>query len=363
MVSPKEVDIQREMFDNIGILLGVQDATLERIESPDERVDFTARLCIAGKELKVLGEIKAVGEPWAIRVAIHQLREYQRLYPEYTPVLVAPFVGPRGRQLCKEHGIGYIDLSGNCYLEWNGIFIDKIGRGDRFHEVKEIKRLFSDKASLIVRAVVESPNERHGVRKLSRQLGVSPAWTSQVLIGLVRAGYAARTNREIYISRPSDLLEDWAESYYFSRRNDVYSFFCDAPTPQALISRIAAIDGAGERRYALTLHAGASLVAPFAKFHEVHMYVDPWEHRVETERFWMEALELEKVDRGGNMYLVWPYYKYGAFYGVREVNGVSVVSDIQLYIDLYNFPMRGREQAEHLMRKRLAHLTNTTFEQ
>lgn len=363
MVSPKEVDIQREMFDNIGILLGMQDVTLERIESPDERVDFTARLCIAGKELKVLGEIRAVGEPWAIRVAIHQLREYQLLYPEYTPVLVAPFVGPRGRQLCKEHGIGYIDLSGNCYLEWNGIYIDKIGRGDRFHEVKEIKRLFSDKASLIVRAVLERAKERHGVRDLSRQLGVSPAWTSQVLIGLVRAGYAAQTNREIYISRPLDLLEDWAESYYFSRRNDVYSFFCDAPTPEALISRIAAISGAGERRYALTLHAGASLVAPFAKFHEVHMYVDPWEHHVETERFWMEALELEKVDRGGNLYLVWPYYKHGAFYGVREVNGVSVVSDIQLYIDLYNFPMRGREQAEHLMRKRLAYLTNTTFEQ
>ena len=104
-------------------------------------------------------------------------------------------------------------------------------------------------------------------------------------------------------------------------------------------------------------------VAPFAKFHEVHMYVDPWGGRVETEQFWMEALELEKVDRGGNMYLVWPYYKHGAFCGVREVHGVSVVSDIQLYIDLYNFPIRGREQAEHLMRKRLSYLTNATFEQ
>jgi len=363
MASANAVDIEREMFGNIGTLLGVQNVTLERIESPDDRVDFAARLCIAGKELKLLGETKAVGEPWAIRLAIHQLREYQQVYPEYTPLLVAPFMGPKGRELCKEHGIGYIDLSGNCYLEGNGIYIDKVGRSNRFHEVKEIEGLFSDKASLIVRAVVERAKEQHGVRELSRQLGVSPAWTSQVLAGLVRVGYAARTNREIYISRPLDLLQDWADSHDFSRRNDVFSFFCDAPTPEALISRIAAINGAAERRYALTLHAGASLVAPFAKFHEVHMYVDPWERRVETERFWMEALELEKVDRGGNMYLVWPYYKHGAFHGVREVNGVSVVSDIQLYIDLYNFPMRGQEQAEHLMRKRLAYLTNEAPEQ
>jgi hypothetical protein len=358
MVSRKEVHIQRRLFDNIGTLLGVRDAALKEIDSPDDRADFAGHLYIAGKELKVLAEIKAVGEPWAIRLAIHQLTEYQQLHPEYTPLLVAPFIGPRGRELCKEHGIWYVDLSGNCYLEWNGIYIDKIAPGNRFREVKEIKGLFSDKASLVIRAVLERPNKGHRVRELSRQLGMSPAWTSQVLTGLVKAGYAARANRETHVSRPLDLLQDWAESYDFLRRNDVYPFFCDAPTPQALISRVASVDNVGDKRYALTLHAGASLVAPFAKFHEVHIYVDPWERQVEVERFWMEELELERVERGGNLYLVWPYYKHSVFHGVREVNGVSVVSDMQLYVDLYNFPIRGREQAEHLMGRRLAYLTS-----
>lgn len=359
MVSLDEAHVRSEMFDNIGALLGVPDVDLVPIESPDDRVHFAARLCIADKELKILGEIRAPGEPWAIRAAVHQLRQYQQLHPEYAPVLVAPFIGPSGRHLCREHGIGYIDLAGNAYLQWDGIYIDKMGHRNRFYEAKAIKGLFSDKASLVVRAVVEKPGEPYRVRELSRRLGLSPAWVSQVLAGLVKAGYAARANRETYVSRPVHLVQDWAESYNFLRRNDVYSFFCDAPTPQALISRIASSDEASDRKYALTLHGAASLVAPFARFHEVHMYVDPWERRVETERFWIEALELEKVDRGGNIYLVWPYYKHGAFYGVREVNGVSVVSDIQLYVDLYNFPMRGREQAEHLMRKKLAHLTNT----
>ncbi len=356
-------EIERELFKNFEQVLCIEGASLVRIENPEPSADFAALLSVGERSTKMLGEIKSSGKPSRIRAAIAQLEQYKARYPDYLPVLVVPFLRERGRRICKAEDIGYIDLSGNCYLRWDGVHIEKVIDRRRFPEPGESKRLFSDKASLIVRAVVERATERHGVRELSRQLGVSPAWTSQVLTGLVRAGYAARTNREIYISRPLDLLEDWAESYYFSRRNDVYSFFCDAPTPQALISRIAAINGAGERRYALTLHAGASLVAPFAKFHEVYMYVDPWERRVETERFWMKALELEKVDRGGNIYLVWPYYKHGAFCGVREVNGVSVVSDIQLYIDLYNFPMRGREQAEHLMRRRLAYLTNATFEQ
>ncbi len=363
MASPREVEILRELFDNIGSLIGLQDISFERVEPPDDSVDFAARLSIGGKELNLVGEVKTVGEPWAIRPTIHHLREYRQLHPEHTPLLVTPFIGPQGRELCKENGIGYIDLSGNCFLEGNGIYVDKVAERNRFREPKRAKALFSDKASLVVRAVLERVSQPHGVRELSRQLRVSPAWTSQVLSALVKARYAARANRETYVSRPSELLRDWAESYDFLRRNDVYPFFCESPTPQDLIARIASLESTAIMKYALTLHAGASLVAPFAEFHEVHVYVDPSVRRSDTERLWMEALDLEKVDRGGNIYLVRPYYKQSVFYGVRQVNGVSVVSDIQLYVDLYNFPMRGREQAEHLMRERLSYLTNPGSQQ
>jgi hypothetical protein len=48
-----------------------------------------------------------------------------------------------------------------------------------------------------------------------------------------------------------------------------------------------------------------------------------------------------------------PYYKHSGFYDSREVEDLRVVSDIQLYLDLYGYPVRGREQAEHLYDKRL----------
>ena len=48
-----------------------------------------------------------------------------------------------------------------------------------------------------------------------------------------------------------------------------------------------------------------------------------------------------------------PYYKHSVFYDSREVENLRVVSDIQLYLDLYRYPVRGREQAEHLYAKRL----------
>jgi hypothetical protein len=51
-----------------------------------------------------------------------------------------------------------------------------------------------------------------------------------------------------------------------------------------------------------------------------------------------------------------PYYKHSVFYDSREIEGLWVVSDIQLYLDLYRHPVRGREQAEHLYARRMGML-------
>ena len=356
MYSPKEAEIQQRVFENIDSLLGVPDASFQADETSQPGLDFSGTLSLRGNRIHTVGEVKAIGEPWAIRSAIHRLGEHRAQNPEYLPLLLSDFIGPQARALCKRYHIAYIDLAGNCYLEWGKVYIDKAREGAPSRMPKRAKSLFSDKASLVIRSVLDDPGRPLRVRELSRELGLSPAWVSQVLRQLISAGYAARVGDGSVISRPVDLLTDWAESYRFERRNDLRSFFCDAPNPQQVISRVASAPTHGVGRYALTLHAGASLVAPFSEFHEVHIYIDSSALRDATERQWIEALGLQPVEAGGNVYLTWPYYKEGAFYGRRNINGIWVASDIQLYIDLYNYPIRGREQAEYLMRNRLAHL-------
>jgi len=39
----------------------------------------------------------------------------------------------------------------------------------------------------------------------------------------------------------------------------------------------------------------------------------------------------------------------GVFYGVSQVAGVNVVSKVQLYVDLLNYPARGEEAAERIL--------------
>jgi hypothetical protein len=65
---------------------------------------------------------------------------------------------------------------------------------------------------------------------------------------------------------------------------------------------------------------------------------------------------LREAGEGANLIFLLPYYKHSVFYGKQRIRKLWVVSDLQLYLDLHNYPIRGMEQAEHLYEKRLRHI-------
>jgi hypothetical protein len=67
-------------------------------------------------------------------------------------------------------------------------------------------------------------------------------------------------------------------------------------------------------------------------------------------------MKLREAEEGVNLIFLLPYYKHSVFYGKQRIRSVWVVSDLQLYLDLHNHPIRGLEQAEHLYEKRLRHI-------
>ena len=97
-------------------------------------------------------------------------------------------------------------------------------------------------------------------------------------------------------------------------------------------------------KYALSGLAAAWLVAPYVRPVDVHLYVQSENVALEIA----EKLEVNPIPRGGNVKFVLPYDE-GVFYGMREVRGAKVVSNVQLYVDLFNFPARGEEAASRLL--------------
>lgn len=101
-----------------------------------------------------------------------------------------------------------------------------------------------------------------------------------------------------------------------------------------------------EYRWALTLQAGASLLAPHAIWDHAHFYVDTGSRSGLLEMGKRLGWEPSPT---GKVTVMLPYYRKSLWSGVRQVKGKPVVSTLQLVLDLWHYPVRGREQGEHLL--------------
>jgi hypothetical protein len=295
---------------------------------------------------RLVVEVKTLGEPRMAAQAIARLGQSVRSVSNGYPVFAAGFVGDSARQLCKAAGVGYIDLLGNVYLRFGGVLVDRLAEGSFRAERRSLKRLFAPKATRVVRALLLDPKRPARITDLAGACSMSPAGVYWVARLLEDMGYVERDSaKRIVLAKPKELLDAWASSWSMDR-NASTGYFSFERTPEALIKKVASTSKRKDLPYALTLMAGASLVAPFVRFQDVWMYVGG------DEATWVEALDLKPVDGGGNIVLVRPYDQ-GVFTGLQVVEGVNVVSDVQLYVDLYNYPARGREQADFLRGRRL----------
>jgi hypothetical protein len=103
--------------------------------------------------------------------------------------------------------------------------------------------------------------------------------------------------------------------------------------------------------YALTLHAGNNLIQPFTSYSVVHLYAANGSNIADQLA---AQLKLESAPEAAcNLLITKPYYRDSAFFGSRVIEGLSVVSDLQLYLDLKRFPIRGVEASEYILERRL----------
>jgi hypothetical protein len=137
------------------------------------------------------------------------------------------------------------------------------------------------------------------------------------------------------------LLRRWAAAHDFSTANKFEEFQTFEQDLDRLLSRVRNLSVS----YALTGLAGAWLVAPYVRPVTLDMYVPDKEQISEIVR----VVELRPVEKGGNVRLVFPY-DAGVLYGLRAVDGVNIVSNVQLYVDLVNYPARGEEASTALLR-------------
>jgi len=275
------------------------------------------------------------------------------------PVIASPYLSPASQQLLRDANAAFVDYAGNAWLVAPGIHIDRRGFVNPGSVERGQRDLFSDKASLILRTLLVARSPM-GVREIAsnvsskdERIRLTPGYVSKVVKELERRGYAARRDEKIVLRHAEELLRDWTSAYRGRRRPAPQSYFVLAPSAEDLLPRIAASFDAKGADYVFTGHAGASLVDRHTAFDSLDVYVKDLEAVAPA----LADLGARRVERGGNVNMSVPYYRESAFYD-RQMSkgGMKVASDLQLYLDLYDYPVRGREQAEHLYERRLRSL-------
>ena len=102
-------------------------------------------------------------------------------------------------------------------------------------------------------------------------------------------------------------------------------------------------------KYALTLHTGANLITNYVNIDTMYFYLKCTQFD-EVLLALRQSFDFKELRRGGNIFIVKPYYKESIFVNTQHVKGFTVVSNLQLYLDLFNFDQRGKAHAQYLLK-------------
>jgi hypothetical protein len=273
-------------------------------------------------------------------------------------ILLLPRLDATRRAWLRERGINHADMTGALYLRMPGVRIHVDGGPKRHWGALAFTRRpvnpFSKKASLVLRQFFEVPHASHSVSALARDTGIAIGWASDVAEELFQRGYTSGTGDAIRLADSASALMHWSASYNWKksgRRNFVVPY-TKAELETELVEQWQRL----MMPFALTLLGGAQRrVGHVVSDSITHVYALPARPAdLDVALAALHAREVaEPVSGTHTLCLLHPYYGEAALFGERSVDGAPVVSDLQLFLDLAHYPVRGVETAMHVLRTRL----------
>ncbi len=329
---------------------------------PEERgggYDFALKLSLPGslngkQSIKLLVECKNQPRPSQF-VHVASSNRFADDGGKHTTVhvLAAPYISPRIAEICKEHGWGWFDLAGNCYLSFpNLLHIEKTGLKTDISVPRPKANLSTDASARVLRTLLSS--EFAG--KAWTQTALKMASEPSVSIGLVnkvshylleQAWLELDLDGKLVVKDALQLLKAWGQNYKFERHTRVNYFSLLKPEELrrklALLSNIEVTDPSKKAAYAA--FSAADFHAPAVRQHKTWLYV--------TKQALNDFIELsgaKQVDKGENIILFIPSDD-GVFYDrlLRQGLDLSTTSPVQTWLDLQQVGSRGEEAAEAIM--------------
>lgn len=204
--------------------------------------------------------------------------------------------------------------------------------------------LFADKSALVLHWLLTYGHESElSVREVSRKVEVSLGLVQRVFEALVRTGIlsvSGQNTAKVYkLKKPKRLFEQWSSHYDILKKCKVWAYDSGYATREELLSAIRIT----KYNDVLTpaLHTAAAVQGlSNTNLDSVEIYLKDPKVRSQIEK----KFHLIPKERGYQVLLIYPYYKAILEFEKR-------CPELLMVLDLMHFPLRGQEQAEHIIRK------------
>ncbi len=209
------------------------------------------------------------------------------------------------------------------------------------------KGIFSNRSSLVLRAMLKSPEKRWSARDFLKE-GVSVGLANQTLCRMEQRGYILRKlcgrNSSSQLVQKIKLITDWVQNYsldinYWELLHYPGKYFLP------LFASFMKEEGI---QYALTGFSASRLISPYVLDNRNFVYVNtPFEKFQELLELLQNKLGVLKLAQGGNVWIGIPYYESSVFRDMQILQRYPVASNLQIFLDLMKLPA-GTEEVEHL---------------
>src|SRR5438094_1766476 len=247
----KSVEVRRQVVQRLRELLPRASSWQESADTKigHQTADLLAKFQLAGQEHTLVVEVSSLGQPRQIRASVTRLEEIRRELPGAHPVAAAVYIGPQSARILKNNNLGFVDLSGNCYLAFENVLIEKEGKRNVRPSTRPLRSLFAPRATRVVRALLVEPGRAGRLEELGRAAEVSLGHSHNVIKRLEQLAWVERDDSQrLRLSKPADLLEAWCESYTY-RANEITSYLAPERVTRKFMGEVARVVSGEGRRY------------------------------------------------------------------------------------------------------------------
>lgn len=352
------IDLGIEVIRALALLPEVEIRSVDTEPRVDDRqIDFAIVSEVKGHPVRFLVEAKASGYPRDIQHAIWQLAGMRRLEQRVAdvPLVAAPGISKSSRELLRQHKMAYWDSGGSLYVDlpWALYLIDRPVPAGR---PRILRSPYRGSAAQVLHALLLDPDRPWHVTELAERTHVSVSTVHQVCTFLERElwmemqGQGPAAVR--VLRQPGALLDAWAAAHSLAEYRP-FRFHRWTREPTELLQVVTDALASLQVEYALTLSSGAQFVAPYTTEADRVSVLVPSSVTASLDELAGRA-DLRPIEERETATLFATHERSPLLFR-REVDGFWVASDVQLYLDLWAWPHRGKEQARHLRAERLGY--------